>query len=79
VQEASSHPEVNQESATGLKSNNEILTPPFDRGDSLPLQLRGHGARLERSCQTAVRDLHAEEAPTCQRGRESRPDGLDLG
>jgi hypothetical protein len=79
VQKASRHPEVNQESATRFKSNNQILSATLDRCDGLPFELGGHGPRLERSRQARIADLDAVESSTRQRRRETRSDSLDLG
>ena len=73
------HPEVNQENATTLEPNNQILAASLDGGDALALQLGRDLERLERPHQPRVEDLDALEAPPDERGLELATDRLDLG
>ena len=78
VQHVPSHPEVNQESATSLEPDNEILAAAIDRHDPLALQLSRDLDGVERARQARVGDVDALEAPPDQAGLESATDGLDL-
>jgi hypothetical protein len=78
VQHVPSHPEVNQESATSLEPDNQILAAAIDRHDPLALQLSRDLDGVERARQARVGDVDALEAPPDQAGLESAPDGLDF-
>jgi len=58
VEQAPRHPEVDQENATGLESNNQILATAIYGGNSLSLQLGGHTRGVERARETRVENLH---------------------
>ena|SRR5438445_12487700 len=79
VPQAPRHPEVNQENATTLEPNNQILAASLNGGDALALQLGRDLERLERPHQPRVEDLDALESPPHERGLELASDRLDLG
>jgi hypothetical protein len=79
VQQISRHAEVNQENATGLEPNNQILATAIDRDDSLAFQLCGHSGGVERAGEARIVDLDALETPTHQERLEPCSHGLDLG
>src|SRR5581483_2285869 len=78
-EEATRHPEVNQEYATALEPNNQILAAPVDRRDALPGERGGHGLRLERTREALVEDRHVAERASQKLRLEAAPDCLDLG
>src|SRR5215218_7835133 len=78
VQQGSSHSEVDQESATGFESNNQILAATTERRDTLGDQLGCDLARVERARQTRVEDFDVVEAAAEEHGLEPATDGLDL-
>src|SRR5581483_6225227 len=78
-EEATRHPEVNQEYATALEPNNQILAAPVDRRDALPGERGGHGLRLERTREALVEDRHVAERASQKLRLEAAPDRLDLG
>src|SRR5437764_8045005 len=79
VPQAPRHPEVNQENATALEPNNQILAASLDGDDALALQLGRDLERLERPHQPRVEDLDALKSPPDERGLELASDRLDLG
>jgi hypothetical protein len=79
VQEVSRHPEVDQENATRLELNNQILAAAIERGDTFSLQLGGHSGRVEGPGETFVEDLDTLKTPPDQLRLEPRADGFDLG
>jgi hypothetical protein len=70
---------VNQENATALEPDNQILAATLDRDDSLVLELGRHRLRVERADDPGIRDLHLLEAAADECMLEARADGLDLG
>jgi hypothetical protein len=70
---------VNQENATSLESNNQILAATFHALDDLASQLGGHLERVERANEATVEDLDSLEPPACERGLEASAYGLYLG
>ncbi len=73
------HPEVNQESASRLEPNNQILATAFERRDSFAFELPGHGDGLEGAHEARIVDLDAVEPPADETWLELLPDRLDLG
>jgi hypothetical protein len=78
MEKAPRHPEVNQEYATALESNNQILAASPDALDSLALQLGRHLGRLVGTYKAWVGDPNAVEASPEENGLERPADGLDL-
>jgi hypothetical protein len=70
---------VDQENATGLEPNNQILAPSTDLGDALPLELGGHGERLLGHDEPPVEDLHTVQPATLEHRGDPGAHGLDLG
>jgi hypothetical protein len=79
VENAPRHPEVNQENATSLEPNNQILAAAPDFRDALALELGRHLGGLERTHEPRIVDPDAVEAPSDEDGLEPAADGLDLG
>jgi hypothetical protein len=79
VPEAPRHAEVDQENATALEPDNQILAAAIDGDDSLALELGGDLTRVERPNETRVVDHDALEHAADEHGLQARPDGLDLG
>jgi hypothetical protein len=79
VQQVSRHPEVDQENATRIEPNNQILAATIERGDALSLELGGHSGGVEGPCEALVEDLDTLEAAPKELRLEPRADGLDLG
>ena len=79
VSQAPRHPEVNQENATGLEPNNQILAAAFERRDAFTLELCCDRDWLERAHQSRVVDLDLLEAPADDVRLERETDRLDLG
>src|SRR5206468_5903314 len=79
VPQASRHPEVDQENATGFESDNQILAAALQRSDPLALELRGDRERLERPDEPRVVDLDALERAADDVRLECETDRLDLG
>ena len=73
------HPEVDQEHATSLEPDNQILAPPIDGCDALALQLGGDLERLDRPRDPRIADLDPVEAPADEHRLELSPNRLDLG
>jgi hypothetical protein len=67
VQQVSRHPEVNQENATRLEPNNQILATAIDGDDSLALQLGGDSGGIERAREAGIVDLDAVQASADKR------------
>ncbi len=78
MQQAPRHPEVDQENATSLEPNNQILAATLDRCDALALELGRHLGRLVRTHEARIVDAHLLEAPTDEHRLELPPDALDL-
>ena len=70
---------MDQENATALEPDNQILAATLDRRDPLAFELGRHLGRLVRTRQPRVGDLDPLEAPPDERGLELPADGLDLG
>ena len=79
MSQAPRHTEVNQESATGFESNNQILTTTLDRRDALAFELGRHRGWLVRTHEPCVADLDALEASADEMRLERETDRLDLG
>src|SRR5689334_13732987 len=78
AQEAPRHPEVDQENATALESNNQILAATVDSRDVFPFELGRHLGGLVRAHEARVVDGHPLEAPADERGLELPANALDL-
>ena len=70
---------MNQQRASRLEPNNQILATPIERFHPLALERSGHPARIERPRQPRVRDLDPPERSPLENGCEFTPDALDLG
>src|SRR3954454_11924251 len=79
VQEVSRHPEVDQENATALEPNNQILAAPFERSDALADELGRDLGRVLGPRQPRVFDLDVLEAPSDEHRLEPAANRLDLG
>src|SRR3954470_1053706 len=79
VQKVPRHPEVDQENATALEPNNQILAAPLDRFDALADELGGDLGRVLRPRQSRVFDLHVLEAASDEHWLEPAANRLDLG
>jgi hypothetical protein len=79
VAQAPRHPEVNEQSATGLEPNNQILAATLDRYDTLAFELGRHLGGLVGPNESRVVDLDTLEAAPLEDRRNLRPDRLDLG
>ena len=73
------HPEVNQERATGVEPNNQILAATIDSRDAFAAEFVCDLERVERPGQPRVADPNVLEDPSFQHGRKPPADGLDLG
>ena len=73
------HPEVNQQRATRLEPDNQILAAATDLGDALADELAGDDRRVERPHEARVANLDALEACPLEHRRDRPTDGLDLG
>ena len=78
-QQASSHPEVNQENPTRFEPNNQILSAALERLDRLPYELGGDLTRVVGTGQARVCDLDLLEGAADEVGLETDSDRLDLG
>jgi len=78
AQQASRHPEVNQENATALEPNNQILASPLDRRDAFSLELGRHLGRVVWTHEARVVDGDVLEPAADEGGFELRADTLDL-
>lgn len=78
VQHVPRHSEVDQESTTGLETDNQILAAAIDRGDAFVLQLGRNLDGVERSRQPRVGDVDMLEAAARQLRFEPAADGLDF-
>jgi hypothetical protein len=78
MQEAPSHPEVDQQNTTALEPNNQILAAPIDRRDTLTLELGRHLGGVVGADEPRVVDEHALEAATDEHRSELRADALDF-
>src|SRR5436305_14879924 len=78
AQEAPRHPEVDQENATALEPNNQILAAPLDGRDALTFQLGRHLGRLVWPHETRVVDAHPLEATPDECRLELPADAFDL-
>jgi hypothetical protein len=79
VHEVSRHPEVNQENATRLEPNNQILATAIHGDDSLAFQLGGDSDGVERASEAGIEDLDTLEASAHKYRLEPCSDRLDLG
>jgi hypothetical protein len=78
MQDVARHPEVNQENATTLEPNNQILAAPFDGRDTLTDKLGRHLDRVLGPRQPCIVDDDVDEAPTYEHRLEATTYGLDL-
>src|SRR5919204_838391 len=79
VNEVARHPEVDQESKTAFKSNNQILAATIQCGHAFTRQLGSHLCRLHRASQARVENLDRLESAAEQPWLEGRTNGLDFG
>jgi len=79
VAEAPRHPEVDQENATALEPDNQILAAAGDRCDALACELRRHLGRLVGPDEPRIGNLDVLERPPDEGGLELATDALDLG
>jgi hypothetical protein len=70
---------VDQESATGSESDNQILAAASDGLDRLADELAGHDVGIEGPDETRVADLDVLQACPLEHGRDRSTHGLDLG
>src|SRR3954471_197161 len=79
VAQASRHPEVDQQNAAGLESNDQILAAALEGGNALTLQLGRDRDRLERAHEPGGVDLDVLERAADDGRDERETDRLDLG
>jgi len=73
------HPEVDQESATRLEPNNQVLAATPDLSHDLALESLRHLRGRERPSESFVGDLDVLETPPLEHGCEPTTNALDLG
>jgi hypothetical protein len=78
VPQASGHAEVNQESATRLEPDNQILAAALQCGNALAFELRRDGERLEWAHEPWVGDVDLFERAADDVRLERETDRLDL-
>src|SRR6266508_4420467 len=78
VAQAPRHPEVNQKSATGFESHNEILAAALQRDDQLTFELRRDRIRLKRADEPRIADLDVLQTAADQVRLERETNRLDL-
>ena len=64
------HPEVDQQNATALELDNQILATTLDRRNALAVELGGHDRRVERPHEARIENHRPLDSPTDQDGRE---------
>src|SRR3954469_17355175 len=79
VQKVPRHPEVDQENASALEPNNQILAAPLDCLDALAGELGRDLGRFLGSRQPRIFDLDVLEAASDEHGLEPAANRLDLG
>ena len=79
VQKVPRHAEVDQENATALEPNNQVLAAPLERLDALADELGRDLGRILWPRQPRVFDLDVLEAPSVEHRLEPAPNRLDLG
>src|SRR5215208_8128194 len=79
VQKVPRHPEVDQENATALEPNNQILAAPLERFDALADELGRDLGRVLWPRQPRVFDLDVLEAASDEHRLEPAANRLDLG
>jgi hypothetical protein len=79
VPQRTRHPEVDEQNATALEPNNQILAATVESFDALALKLCCNLERIERSNDARVADLDLRERSADECRLESATDGLDLG
>jgi hypothetical protein len=79
VKKVSRHPEVDQENATRIEPNNQILAAAIKRCDPFSLELGGHSGRVEGPGEARVENLDALEAAPDELRLEPSANGLHLG
>ena len=79
LQQAPSHPQVDQERAARREADDQVLAAPVDVLDALPRQLRGDDERILGPRQPDVADLDVLERASFERRRDRAAHGLDLG
>ena len=70
---------MDQENATALEPNNQILAAPLERRDALARELGRHLGRILRTRQPRVVDLDVLEAASDEHRLEPAANRLDLG
>jgi hypothetical protein len=70
---------VNEQRATGLEPNNQILAATIDQRDALAVELVRDLERIERPRQTWIGDPDTLEAPPFEHRRELPANRLHLG
>jgi hypothetical protein len=78
VEQRPRHPEVDNQSATRLEPNNQILATAIDLRHALAFELARDLDRVVRAGQPCIADLDLIEGPALERGRDPPADGLDL-
>src|SRR5437762_7817144 len=76
--EAPSHPEVDQENATALEPNNQILSATLEGFDAFAFQLGRHLGRVVGSRQPRIEDLDALETAADEHRHQSTANRLDF-
>ena len=79
VPQAPRHPEVYEQSATGIEPDNQILAATVDRCDPFALELRRHLGGLVRADEPRIVDLHALESASLENRCKTHANRLDLG
>src|SRR5712691_3523231 len=79
VQEASRHPEVNQERTTAFEPHNQILAAPIERRYALAFELGRDLQRFVGPHEPVVVDLDALEGASDESRLEPESDAFDLG
>src|SRR6476659_237439 len=79
VNEAPSHPEVNQENQTAFEPDNQILAPARNGSNALARELGSHLCGIDGPRQPGFGDLPLVEPATDEPRLERRANGLDLG
>jgi hypothetical protein len=77
--QASRHSEVDQESATGLEPNNQILASTLECAHALTFELPGDGVGLEGPDESWIANLDALQPTTDEVRLERATNRLDLG
>jgi hypothetical protein len=70
---------VDQEHATALEPNNQILAAALHRSDALTDELGGDDLGIEGPHEPGIGDRRYIDPASFEDGRETTPHGLDLG